>query len=34
MKEVKQDTSTVVTSKVLMTLVKEQMLVTHMVLTT
>ena len=33
MKEVKLDTSTVVTSKVLMTLVKEQMLVTHMVLT-
>ena len=33
MKEVKLDTSTVVTSKVLMTLVKEQILVTHMVLT-
>ena len=33
MKEVKLDTSMVVTSKVLMTLVKVQMLVTHMVLT-
>ena len=33
MKEVKLDTSMVVTSKVLMTLVKVQTLVTHMVLT-